>query len=293
MPPYSAEVFTGFSEIRPSSLPPVEELRAVDFEPYYQLYSQMQHENTFKDNDEPPLIASGGVIPVTHEYVFVMDATGSMGRYIDSTRDHIVSLINDCRGSATRAVEEYGRTHSIQQKLFFQVGGICYRDLDDETEFPAFDLSSKVKEYKTWLDGIKAPNIGLRVIVWLADPPPHGRRMMNDGDDDDNHSADMKDAWEIVFKKMNKLGIVHVLFKLKPFTDKANKAFEDLVKEHGATVKVVDTPSTAAASLASGADGSSFVPNPGSNDPLVSAMGLTLPELAYEGQAGYQRSHLS
>nr|ADQ43239.1 von Willebrand factor type A domain containing protein [Haliotis discus discus] len=118
------------------------------------------------------------------DLAFVMDCTGSMGKYIDSARENIRNIIDQISSDGTRSVKfalvEY-RDHPPQDETFVT---------------REHDFISDISRMRSWLDDCSAVGGGdgpeavvdglqklltfswrkdaTRIAVLIADAPPHG-----------------------------------------------------------------------------------------------------------------------
>ena len=130
------------------------------------------------------------------DVVFMCDCTGSMGSYLEGSKDIIRTMIKDIKNKYTSS------------SVF--VGFIAYRDHCDNKVLETLDLTSDFEEVYKFIDQLKADGGGdepeavvdglhyaakeihwreeqsLRMLVHILDAPPHGREFGSFGDDHPN-----------------------------------------------------------------------------------------------------------
>ena len=169
------------------------------------------------DLDLPPNLTARGGVTLENDVVdicFVIDATGSMGNWINQARDRIVNIIDTAR-----------RKHQID----LHVSCVAYRDLEqsgEEKQIESKDFVSRDR-VNEMIDFIKAlkPNgggdtpediaggleaaLGLswsspsRLCILIADAPCHGRKYHDCSDnhpDGDPKGRDIEDLLERLCK---------------------------------------------------------------------------------------------
>jgi hypothetical protein len=114
---------------------------------------------------------------------FLMDCTGSMERWIQAAKDHVTTMVQDIQ-------HEYPAAE-------FETAFVGYRDYDDEEQFVVVGLSNPSNMLERIADvhagggddtaedvagGLQRvcainwdPNADMRVVIHIADAPPHGR----------------------------------------------------------------------------------------------------------------------
>ena len=130
------------------------------------------------------------------DIIYMIDATGSMGNYLEAAKDQCINISNELK--------------SKFNNYNFQFGGIFYRDpidsKNDKNEM--FDLTSNVPELKIFISQMKATGggdfaedwvggydlainkikwrNGIRLIIHICDADAHGKEYTAKGDNHPN-----------------------------------------------------------------------------------------------------------
>ena len=135
------------------------------------------------------------------DIIYMIDATGSMGNYLEAAKDQCINISNELK--------------SKFNNYNFQFGGIFYRDpidsKNDKNEM--FDLTSNVPELKIFISQMKATGggdfaedwvggydlainkikwrNGIRLIIHICDADAHGKEYTAKGDNHPNEGIKM------------------------------------------------------------------------------------------------------
>lgn len=174
------------------------------------------------------------------DFCVMLDCTGSMGSYIEMSRNKIKDIIKQVK-------EQYSKSK-------VRVAIVAYRDVQDNNRFEVFKFSEDVDKAKTFLDGLVADGGGdtpedvnggfqkvlyeldwknpVRTLFHVADAPCHGKKF-HDCDDDhpDGHMSDK--PWKQIFSDLVEKGIDYSFLKITSSTDKMFELFKQMVNEFG------------------------------------------------------------
>jgi Mg-chelatase subunit ChlD len=122
------------------------------------------------------------VLAESVDLAFILDATGSMGAYIDGVKSNIRAI-----------VKQIMHTNG---NLTLRMGVVAYRDIKDKKRFEVLDFVTSVDEFETFVGSLEADGGGdtpediagglqqanklswsnpTRVAFLIADAPCHGR----------------------------------------------------------------------------------------------------------------------
>jgi hypothetical protein len=153
------------------------------------------------------------------DFVFVIDATGSMNDAIAAASDRVVQIAKTARDN-------------YPSNFDFQFAAVCYRDpLEDNIASQSFGFTRDPEPLRNWLSTIKADGGGdvsedwadgmrllcqlpwrqnaLKCVFWIADAPAHGIRyyglfglLIPDMDNHPDREGELE-PWVIKLAKMN------------------------------------------------------------------------------------------
>lgn len=168
------------------------------------------------------------------DVIIGMDATGSMGGWINAARDTVLQAFTDLRAT-------YPNAH-------FRLGLVCYRDYGDNERFVVQPLTSDIATVQNALRNVAAvggsdtaedvaggmynilaqfrePNPDsadpTRVLLFVADAPAHGARYHTPtvGDRYPKGDPDGRDLFDIV-RHLAEMGVDMTLFRINASVDK-------------------------------------------------------------------------
>ena len=169
------------------------------------------------------------------DFCVMLDCTGSMGSYINMSRNKIKDIIKQVK-------EQYSDSA-------IRIAIVGYRDIKDKKRFELFHFSEDVDKAKTFLDGLHADggadtpedvNGGfqkalyelqwqnpVRILIHVADAPCHGKAFHNCNDDSFPMGHPSDKPWEQLFKDLVETGIDYTFLKI---TEQTNKMFTEFKK---------------------------------------------------------------
>jgi len=187
--------------------------------------------DTEKVNDEVLGAVKGSKLV---DICFIMDATGSMGSWIDQTKQNLLEIIN----SAKKACPD----------VQFYLSIIAYRDFDEGSDsiqvMPFTSDFVKTTEFLSTIvarggdDACEDINGGFqqvlkldwksptKILIHFADAPCHGPQFNNGGDNYPNPPSDM--SWEQIIEDVKSLGIDYYFMRISGQTDKMTSVFKEL-----------------------------------------------------------------
>lgn len=168
------------------------------------------------------------------DVIIGMDATGSMGGWINAARDTVLQAFEDLRTT-------YPNAH-------FRLGVVCYRDYDDNERFVIHPLTSDIPSIQNALRNVAALGGNdtaedvaggmhhilaqfrelnphsvdpTRVLLFVADAPPHGARYHGPtvGDRYPKGDPEGRDLFDTV-RQLAHLGVDMTLFRINASVDK-------------------------------------------------------------------------
>ncbi len=173
------------------------------------------------------------------DVIIGMDATGSMGGWINAARDTVLQAFEDLRV-----------THPNSH---FRLGVVCYRDYGDKERFVIQPLTSDIPTVQNALRGVAAqggndtaedvaggmyhilaqfrePNPDsadpTRVLLFVSDAPAHGARYHSPtvGDRYPKGDPDGRDLFDTV-RQLAEMGVDMTLFRINSSVDKMIEEF--------------------------------------------------------------------
>lgn len=201
---------------------------------------------------------------IIHQVAFLLDATGSMNPYIQGTKKEIKSFIATMKENSEKVSEGY--------KICIQVAIVAYRDFTDANHFETLDFTDNTDLIEDFLGSIKATGGGdmpedvkgsfihalygiddfsrklswnettdcaSKVIVWLADAPPHNEKFtgVNVGD---SYASDVFEDWKQLFSELKRLDCDLYIMKITKNTTVANETFKNIAVEKAVTITELD-----------------------------------------------------
>lgn len=173
------------------------------------------------------------------DVIIGMDATGSMGGWINAARDTVLEAFEDLRVT-------YPNSH-------FRLGVVCYRDYGDQERFVIQPLTSDIPTVQNALRNVAAqggndtaedvaggmyhilaqfrelnPNSAdpTRVLLFVSDAPAHGARYHSPtvGDRYPKGDPDGRDLFDTV-RQLAEMGVDMTLFRINSSVDKMIEEF--------------------------------------------------------------------
>lgn len=242
------------------------------FKNYFSVYTNdkltdhVTKENKFIENQKNQQLLDPEKIKIIHQLLFIMDATGSMGPYIEGTKKEIVKFIDSIKENCVNDLKKLPNYQEDKTELEFQVAVIAYRDFCDKIHFETIDFTTDIISVENQLAQIRADGggdepedvqgafihalfgisnvakklswddngaVAGRNIIFMADAPAHGKEFNNNGveltnyDPKNNYLAE----WKIIFQEMKKLNITLYSTKLTNQTEATNKMFKSLATD--------------------------------------------------------------
>ena len=175
------------------------------------------------------------------DFCVMIDCTGSMGAYIEMSRNKIKDIIKQVKA-------QYSKSK-------VRVGIVGYRDVKDKDRYEVFPFSEDGAKARRFLDGLVASggddtpedvNGGfqkalytlewespVRIIIHVADAPCHGHEFHDcDEKHPDGLSSDL--PWTKIFKDLVENGIDYTFLKISHITNKMFSLFKQYAYECGA-----------------------------------------------------------
>jgi hypothetical protein len=185
-----------------------------------------------------------------NQVLFLLDATGSMGSFIEGTKQEIRNLMQTMKDKGSEAAGEF--------PMSFQVAVLAYRDFTDKRHFETLDFTDDVNLIESFLSSIKADGGGdspedvkgsfihalfgidqvnpilswdeskdcaSKSIIWLADASPHGDKFY--GPHGDNFPDKNYKEWSDIFDEIKRLDADLYAMKITSYTDKTNAYFKE------------------------------------------------------------------
>lgn len=203
------------------------------------------------------------------DVIIGMDATGSMGGWINAARDTVLQAFTDLRAT-------YPNAH-------FRLGLVCYRDYGDQERFFIQPLTSDIPTVQNALRNVAAvggndtaedvaggmhhilaqfrePNPDsadpTRVLLFVADAPPHGARYHSPtvGDRYPKGDPDGRDLFETV-RQLAEMGVDMTLFRINASVDKMIEEVASAYNGTDSTFTLLDIAGDQARSSASSSGG--------------------------------------
>ena len=187
--------------------------------------------DTQKVNDEVLGTLKGSKLV---DICFIMDATGSMGSWIDQTKQNLLEIINSVKKACP----------DVQ----FYLSIIAYRDFDQGSDsiqvMPFTSDFVKTTEFLSTIvargggDACEDINGGFqqalkldwksptKILIHFADAPCHGPQFNNGEDNYPNPPSDM--SWEQIIEGVKSFGIDYYFMRISEHTDKMTSVFKEL-----------------------------------------------------------------
>ncbi|KEZ45674.1 hypothetical protein SAPIO_CDS1444 [Scedosporium apiospermum] len=171
------------------------------------------------------------------DVLFLMDTTSSMLSHIKAAKDQIKSIVTSIKTAFMDVAD-------------LRVAIVGYRDHEDDPNIEFLDFTRDTNEMRRFLSGLEATGGGdtpedvlggiqqalkanwqsqTRVIIHIADAPPHGRDLndLEEGEDDypNPGSEPHRLTYEKLIKQMIKFNIHYTLLRIHKFTDRMAHAF--------------------------------------------------------------------
>jgi hypothetical protein len=199
--------------------------------------------------------------------MFMLDITGSMNPYIKATIDQIKKFIETLRSSSYEEIKTKYPDNINKVEFIFEVAIVAYRDFDDIKHFEVQDFTTDIDIIEKFLSNIKVSGgndipedvegafihalfgineksqklsfdthgkVTSRIMIWMADAPPHGiefskNRLI------DNHNYKTIDEWGHIFDEMKTLNIELYITKLN---EEINTSIDVLQKMNENRIKI-------------------------------------------------------
>lgn len=190
---------------------------------------------------ETPMLAKAKLETFGIDFCVMIDCTGSMGSYINMSRNKIKDIIKQVK-------EQYAESQ-------IRVAIVAYRDIKDANRYKVFHFSEDLDKAKKFLDGLQACGGGdipedvnggfqkvlyelkwqspIRTLVHVADAPCHGKTFHNCDDDYPNGHKNDK-PWNQIFKDLVEERIDYMFLKISSSTDKMFTLFKEMAIKNGA-----------------------------------------------------------
>jgi hypothetical protein len=236
------------------------------FKNYFEVYESNSQKNTKKNNFIIKSIAPNpedGKLVIRHQLVFLMDATGSMGPYIEGTKKEIVKFIDTIKQNCLNDMKTLPDYKENNVYLEFQVAVVAYRDFCDNIHYETIDFTTDIKSIENWLAKIEAfgggdqpediqgafincffgvsdkspklswetsGDIAGRSIILMTDAPAHGDNFINCGEELHNYNPlkTYMDEWNLIFDELQRLGIKLIFTKLTDVTHATSNTLKKL-----------------------------------------------------------------
>lgn len=264
----------------------------ASFPTYMKEYDSHQHDgNIFEVDDwsKPAKTegvgASGEVMNIRHQVVFLMDATGSMMKYIDAVRTHIKNVVAEMHQRSTQEIKALTVNLKEKHTLSFEISSLCYRDFKDTKHFETLDFTESSDRFSSFLSCIKADGgddepedilgaflhalyglgpsapalswdargpVAKQSIILVADAPGHGFTKNKD-----EFPNAMLPYWEIVFRTLRCKEMSLAIVKVNNFCTVFHDKMMELGEIYGVEVNVIDINDSLSGSGGGGGSGSS------------------------------------
>lgn len=170
----------------------------------------------------------------------MIDCTGSMGSYIEMSRNKIKDIIGQVKASYPSSE--------------VRIAIVAYRDIKDNKRFEVLKFTILVDEAKIFLDQLNAEGgedtpedvngafqkalysinweNPVRLLVHIADAPCHGKEFHSCDDSyPKGHQSDA--SWDKIFKSLVDLRLDYLFLKIDNITDKMFQKFKEIAKIQG------------------------------------------------------------
>lgn len=215
----------------------------------------------------------GNIEIIRHQVVFIVDVTSSMNMYITGTKERIEEFIETLKHNIKEDIEKEYPEKKDSINYIFEVAIVAYRDFRDEKHFETLDFTSNLDQVKNFLKSLKVHggddlpedvegalihalfgidniskklswtmynNVASRMIILLADSPPHGLLINGVHELADNYPDAKVDEWNEIFKEISNLKISFIVARLTEFNDKANTFMANLCEANNIKFNIVD-----------------------------------------------------
>lgn len=244
------------------------------FADYLKLYNEKPRANKFRTSKRRNNESKENSVDIRHQLVFLMDATASMSPYIKATKDHIQSMIAVMQATSEEVLCDLGEEHKTKYNLIFEIACVCYRDFCDDCMFETIDFTTDIEEFKRYLSIILAKGggdepedvigsfihslyglenapclswdargeVAKRMLVWIADAPPHGEEFFLS--QYDNYPESMLPYWKTIFETLSMKNISLSLVRVNRHCDRAHSTFKNLGAGIGVEIEIIDISQT-------------------------------------------------
>lgn len=250
------------------------------FNEYMKLY---KYEDSGRARAKQNLFVEGNIasIPdgleaVRHQVVFILDVTGSMQPYITGTKEQIHKFIGSLKNDAQKEVDKHFADKKDKISFVFEVAVVAYRDFNDMTHFETLDFTTDLDQVAKFLDSVPAEGgddapedvegalihalfgiddkskklswdkrgpVASRILMWLADSPPHGSEINGIRLGDYFADASMKE-WEHIFTELANLKLEFISARLTEHNDHTHKVFKSMCQAKNVKFDIVDISQT-------------------------------------------------
>lgn len=214
-----------------------------------------------------------GRMTIRHQVSFIMDVTGSMQSYIDGTKQQIHAFIKTLNEAAKKEVTKNFPDKSDEIDFIFEVAVVAYRDFLDIWHFETLDFTSDLEQVTSFLDSLHAKGgddqpedvegalihalfgidqvskklswndhgeVASRIMIWLADSPPHGLKLNGLQAIGDNYPEVDLNEWNELVKEMANLKVNFISTKLTNDNDITNVELSKICNSNGVKYDTVD-----------------------------------------------------
>lgn len=184
---------------------------------------------------------------VSVDLCIMLDCTGSMGSYIEMSKNKIKDIIDEVK----KAYPDSEIRLSI----------VGYRDFCDSKRFEILPFTPKIETAKTFLTKLRADGGGdtpedvngafqkalfdlkwessVRLLTHVADAPCHGKEFHSCDDSfPKGNKEDM--SWNKIFHKLIELQIDYLFLKISGITDTMFKKFKEIAQNQGLDEKLLN-----------------------------------------------------
>jgi hypothetical protein len=153
-------MFSFFTSTPPVTTPPVTTPPVIAnyLQEYLADRAKVTKANIFKQLAPKVPIDISSQSAVVYQNVFIIDATGSMQSYIDSTKVEIKNFIKKLRQEAETDFKSRSEKEGVKMDLVFrfETAIVAYRDFSDAVHFETHDFTSNVNDLEKFLNDLRA-----------------------------------------------------------------------------------------------------------------------------------------